>query len=92
MLKRLSLKMISFVSIQQASRLDSFFFSNVGELDDYAQLKKVTNVILELIHGQAFVEKELREKRKVDAPARDIEELKSKKVIIQKLQETQKNF
>ena len=38
-------------------RLDEFYFSSVGGLDEYPQLCKVIKMVLTLFHGQASVER-----------------------------------
>ena len=38
-------------------RLDEFYFSSVGELDEHPQLCKVIKMVLTLFHGQASVER-----------------------------------
>lgn len=49
-------------------RLDEFFFSNVGGFDDYPEFKKVTKMILVLIHDQTYVERSVNENKNLLQP------------------------
>ena len=61
-------------------RLDEFFFSKVGGLDDYPAFSKLTRMVLILFHGQAAVERGFNTNKIMLKPS-----LMSKSLISQKI-------
>ena len=66
-------------------RLDEFYFSSVGGLDEYPQLCKIIKIVLTLFHGQASVERGFNIKKAMLQPNLISKSLTSQRLVYDRM-------